>query len=149
MMLSVPLRYLTLASASFALSVASLSPGDFADPPSTARPKVRYWIKDACAFEPEVARYDISAMKRAGFGGAELLQFADYHGKTIADPTYYAIGSGNWSKVYESVVDSAVEFGLHLDFCLGASSGGAAATSFNPRTDPGLLKGVVSKPPGP
>lgn len=115
----------------------------FANPPSTARPKTRYWIKDAFDFDPAVGRYDLLQLKNTGFGGAEVLDFANYHGQTIEDPSYYSIGSGNWSAVFEALVENAVDFGMHLDFCIGAASGGAAVTSFNPRTDPGLETGVV------
>ncbi|RFU26184.1 hypothetical protein B7463_g10149, partial [Scytalidium lignicola] len=122
---------------------ASFTTSLFADPPSTARPKTRYWIKDAYAFDPVVGRSDLSQLKRTGFGGAEVLDFANYHGSTIEDPSYYSIGSGNWSSLFESLVENAVDLGMHLDFCLGAASGGAAVTSFNPRTDLGLEIGVV------
>ncbi|CRG84050.1 Beta-galactosidase [Talaromyces islandicus] len=115
----------------------------FSDPPSAARPKARYWIKDAYAFDPAVGRYDLSELKRTGFGGAEVVDFANYHGLSIEDPSYYSIGSGNWSALFESLVENAVDLGMHLDFCLGAASGGAAITSFSPRTDPGLLTGLV------
>lgn len=125
---------------------ASLTTLIFEDPSSTARPKTRYWIKDAYAFDPAVGRYDLLQLKSNGFGGAEVLDFANYHGSTIEDPSYYSIGSGNWSNVFESLVENAVDLGMHLDFCIGAASGGAAITSFNPRTDPGLLTGVVCFP---
>lgn len=125
------------------IAADSLSAADFANPPSTARPKARYWVKDAYAFDAAVGRYDLASLQDAGFGGAEVVHFANYHGETIEDPTYFGLGSGNWSKVLESLVENAVDLGVHLDFCVGAASGGAAVSSYNQQTDPGLQTGVV------
>ncbi|KAK7029411.1 hypothetical protein VNI00_014665 [Paramarasmius palmivorus] len=80
--------------------------GTFASPRTGV--KWRYWIEDASA-DPEVLRYDIAEMAKAGSSGFELLSYQSY-GDRFLDLTV-------------TMIEAAKENNLTIDFTLGPSQG--------------------------
>jgi hypothetical protein len=104
----------------------------FAHPPAEAQPRARWWWPGGAVADVELKR-EIAAMKKAGFGGAEIqpfnpgiLDLTDNERATINDyatPAFFAH--------VKSAADAARIKGMSLDYTFGSawpSGGGFAIT---------------------
>ncbi|OLF14315.1 hypothetical protein BLA60_04050 [Actinophytocola xinjiangensis] len=91
----------------------------FADPPSTVRPKYRWWMPMAFTAD-ERLRAELADMKAIGAGGAEI-QTTTAAGSRAFDPAFlaeYGWGSPLWAEKVETMAERAAELDLALDFTI-------------------------------
>ncbi|MEO3927613.1 glycosyl hydrolase [Micromonosporaceae bacterium B7E4] len=105
------------ASAAPAGSVPRLTAGTFADPPSSVRPKYRWWMPMAFT-EDEQLRAELADMKAIGAGGAEVATTTAV-GPRASDPEFlagYGWGSPRWAQKVQRMLETAGQLDLALDF---------------------------------
>ncbi len=98
----------------------ALTTGTFADPPSTVRPKYRWWMPMAFT-EDEQLRAELADIKAIGAGGAEVAATTAV-GPRASDPAFlaeYGWGSPLWTRKVQTMLESADELDLALDFTIG------------------------------
>ncbi|KAJ6500535.1 hypothetical protein C8R45DRAFT_72631 [Mycena sanguinolenta] len=117
----------TLLFAALCWPAHAASPlGSFAS--SNTGVKWRYWIEDASA-SPDILRSDIAEIARVGSSGFELLSYQSYGGEAqntgniLLDPTDFAFGSDLFVNVTATLVQSAMDTGLTIDFSMGPDQG--------------------------
>ncbi|MDQ7905692.1 glycosyl hydrolase [Phytohabitans sp. ZYX-F-186] len=96
-----------------------LTAGTFADPPSTVRPKYRWWMPMAFT-EDEQLRAELADMKAIGAGGAEVATTTAV-GPRAFDPEFlaeYGWGSPLWARKVQTMLESADDLDLALDFTI-------------------------------
>ncbi|GGH00897.1 hypothetical protein GCM10011586_15660 [Silvibacterium dinghuense] len=102
-----------------AQTLSSLRSG-FADPPSDAKPMVRWWWFGPAVEQPELAR-ELDAMHAAGIGGVELA--AEYP-LTLDDPARHLVnlryGSPEYLDMVHFAEDHARALGMRVDLTLGS-----------------------------
>ncbi|KAJ6518792.1 hypothetical protein C8R45DRAFT_5162 [Mycena sanguinolenta] len=100
--------------------------GSFASPNTGV--KWRYWIEDASA-SPDILRSDIGEIARVGSSGFQFLSYQSYGGEAqltgniLLDPTDFAFGSDLFVNVTATLVQSAMDSGLTIDFSMGPDQG--------------------------
>ncbi|MCG5213309.1 glycosyl hydrolase [Streptosporangium soli] len=107
------------ASAALAGSVPRLTAGTFTDPPSTVRPKYRWWMPMAFT-EDEQLRAELADMKAVGAGGAEVAT-TTATGPRAFDPEFlaeYGWGSPRWAQKVQTMAETAGRLDLALDFTI-------------------------------
>jgi hypothetical protein len=97
----------------------------FRNPPMDFWPMIRWWWPGGDVDDNELAR-EISVMKSAGFGSAEIQSFA-VGLPSDASSTVFTHGTPQWFDHLSAAVDQAQSLGFKLDLTLGSSwpSGGA------------------------
>lgn len=126
------LTALLLASALHAQTLEQIL-RDFANPPKSARPWVRWWWPGGDV-EPDELRREIAAMDEAGFGGAEIQPFRiglnrDMHAASLARVNDYPTRS--FYLKLRAALEEAKSRGMRIDLTLGSGwpfGGGEAIT---------------------
>ncbi|KAL8276416.1 hypothetical protein RQP46_011168 [Phenoliferia psychrophenolica] len=129
-----------LPSAGNALGIEAFL-ADFADPPTAARPRFRYWIPNGAA-DPAIVANDIKEMAEKGFGGAQIIDFQAYglaDTQTNSSATGWA--SESWYNVAKAALEAGVKYGMALDWC-PAPAVGASSPLANPNV-PGTSNEIV------
>lgn len=105
-----------LSAASFAAPTAvGTIAGDFADPPSAAKPSIRYWLPAAMVQE-DTLRADLQDIAALGYGTVEVCSLTFF---TANIEPGYEWGTDNWDKAMHIIVDEAQKLGLNVDFTNG------------------------------
>lgn len=92
----------------------------FADPPSTVRPKYRWWMPMAFTDDDQL-RAELADMKAIGAGGAEVAT-TTATGPRAFDPAFlaeYGWGSARWADKVKTMATAAGRLDLALDFTIG------------------------------
>ncbi|WP_432570173.1 glycosyl hydrolase [Kineococcus sp. SYSU DK005] len=100
--------------------VPALDGTSLAAPPSTVRPKYRWWVPLAHV-EDEELRAEVAQMAAAGAGGVEVAPFA-VPGEGNRDAAFlstYGWGTALWRHKLQVVLAAAAEHGLSVDQNLG------------------------------
>ena len=84
------------------------------------RPKMRWWLPGAFIDDNEIEK-EIRDMKKAGFGGAEILYFMAIPTKEVMPESYseYYFGSKQWNDRMKHALKTAIEVDFKLDFTVG------------------------------
>lgn len=88
--------------------------GEFANPPITARPQVRFWTPAAAVSESGLRR-DVDFLARAGFGGVEVVGFNAPAGVD----NEFAWGTEAWNRLMNIATTEAGMNGITVDFANG------------------------------
>ena len=89
----------------------------FMNPDNAARPRTRYWVPEACVDE-ETLRADIREIAEIGYGGIEVVSYAQF----LTDiPEDYQWGTENWENVMEIIVEECKALGLEVSVTNGPS----------------------------
>lgn len=97
-----------------------LTPGTWADPPTSARVKYRWWMPAAYTDDAQL-RDEVAQMRAAGAGGAEIVPMK-VPGAIGTDPTFLgqnAWGTARWSQKLETMLGAAKDHDFVLDQNLG------------------------------
>lgn len=98
-------------------------PKQFDNPTGLARPTFRYWVPDA-DINDTVLSFDLEQMKKSGWGGVEVICLENYGIElAVVDPAIYGYGGKDWSDKFNSMLHTADELGLLVDFALGPTQG--------------------------
>ncbi|KAH8882940.1 secreted protein [Thozetella sp. PMI_491] len=113
---------------------------DFANPPISARPKLRWWWPHGVVDVDEI-KAEIDEMLEGGFGGAEI---NDVHPSihVSMDPAGHGWATGPWLDAIRAASDHAKSRGFQIDVALGPSYP-ASVPTLSP-DDPGAEKEVVT-----
>ncbi len=86
---------------------------DFADPPISARPKLRWWWPHGLVDAEEI-KAEIDEMGQGGFGGAEINDV--HHSIHVAlDPEGQGRATGPWIDAVRAASDHAKSLGFQID----------------------------------
>ncbi|KAF2258204.1 hypothetical protein CC78DRAFT_479443 [Lojkania enalia] len=103
---------------------------EFRDPAPEYRPKFRYWLPDASISADTVAN-DIREAKAAGAGGLEILPFYLYgfaNSPSLPDWSQYGFGTPAFVSLFKSILQTAKQTGIVIDYSLGANQGQGVPT---------------------
>ncbi|KAF9873062.1 hypothetical protein CkaCkLH20_09572 [Colletotrichum karsti] len=100
---------------------------DFVDPPSTQRPRFRYWLPDG-SIDVEAVKSDITSAGSIGSGGVEFLPFYNYGGSLGPPPegvdwSTAGFGTPAHVKLFLAALEAHQEAGLRMDFSFGPNQG--------------------------
>lgn len=97
-----------------------LTAATFADPPTSVRPKYRWWQPLAYTDDDELAA-ELDQMKQAGAGGAEVAAFGVDGTGNNTNPflSTYGWGTPLWAQKVKTMLTAARADGLSLDFTIG------------------------------
>ncbi|ERS95284.1 hypothetical protein HMPREF1624_08161 [Sporothrix schenckii ATCC 58251] len=116
---------------------------DFLRPAVSYRPRLRYWIPDACVDLDQVYD-DISQAGLRGAAGVELLGFYLYgasRGTYVpTDWNKYGWGTPAWKNVLDTAIQAHDDHGLLMDFAMGPNQGQGVPAHEN---DTGLMWDLV------
>ncbi|RAK79989.1 uncharacterized protein BO72DRAFT_525668 [Aspergillus fijiensis CBS 313.89] len=125
--------------------LADLDYGTFQNPSNLVRPRFRYWVNDA-SVSPSTVEQDLKDIAKSGAGGLELLGYYNYgdsdnfggglQAPLQADWTQYGFGSPAWKNLSLTVLRTAKELGLVVDFAVGPNQGAGVPAPYH---DEGLL----------
>lgn len=125
---------------------AQIEPGNqyplpsFTNPPTSSRPKFRYWFPDA-SVPASAIEADIAAVAQASAGGIQFLGFYNQGFPPIStDWSVYGFGGPAFKELLRTALRSSTEHGLQFDFAIGPNT--AAGVPAVPRTD-GLAMELV------
>lgn len=111
-------------------------PNEFSNPTGLARPTFRYWVPDADVNDT-ILSFDLQQMKASGWGGVEVICLENYGIEpAVVDPAIYGYGGRDWYEKFNSMLHTADELGLLVDFALGPTQG-ASIPILDPNS-PGL-----------
>lgn len=85
----------------------------FSNPAMADRPKMRWWVPNALMTKAEITR-EIESMVDAGFGGAEVVSFAE----TDPSGTDVSWGSPTWNELTKHMLKVAGQHHFSIDFTL-------------------------------
>jgi hypothetical protein len=114
----------TLAAAAGTVATADpapgLSAGTFADPPTSVRPKYRWWMPLAYTEDDELVD-ELQQMKDAGAGGAEVAAFSVDGKGNNTNPFLetYGWGTPRWAEKVATMLSAAQQRDLSLDLTIG------------------------------
>ncbi|MEN8228771.1 MAG: glycosyl hydrolase [Bacteroidota bacterium] len=91
----------------------------FKNPPSEARPFVRWWWNGNCIEEDELQR-ELDVMKAAGIGGVEINPIAKPEGGDNFDYRCYEWLSPEWNERVKAAIHMAHERNMIVDMIMGA-----------------------------
>ncbi|MHC5560881.1 glycosyl hydrolase [Kocuria sp. U4B] len=103
--------------AQLAPEAVGLTAETFAAPPTSVRPKMRWWMPLA-PMKDSTVRAEVADIAAAGFSGVEIL------GTPTEDPSLvaeYGFGSPAWNHTMDVVLEEAEKHGLTVDFTASAS----------------------------
>lgn len=118
--ISHPTQPAGVSQADYARKIDALAPNltvaNFVDPPSAVRPKYRWWIPRGGA-DADVLVREISEMKQAGAGGAEIAPFFNPGGAQQTGQGLVATGweSDRWKALRLTMYEAAAKQGFLLD----------------------------------
>ncbi|RAL14117.1 uncharacterized protein BO97DRAFT_448686 [Aspergillus homomorphus CBS 101889] len=125
--------------------LADLDYGSFQNPSNQVRPRFRYWVNDA-SISPSTVVQDLKDIAESGAGGLELLGYYNYGDSDNfgggmrmplqSDWTQYGFGSPAWKNMSLTVLRTAKELGLVVDFAVGPNQGAGVPAPYD---DEGLL----------
>ena len=106
---------------------------DFANPPKSTRPWIRWWWPGGDV-TPSELRAEIAAMDEAGFGGAEINPLRTGLKQDVPDDVLARINDVSTKSFYSKVraaLEEAKAHGMRLDLALGSGSplGGSVAVT--------------------
>ncbi|MDW5330751.1 glycosyl hydrolase [Plantactinospora sp. KLBMP9567] len=109
-----------VASSTRPVAVPLLTRDSFADPPTSVRPKYRWWMPLAYTDDQQLAA-ELAQMKQAGAGGAEVAPFLSEGPGYRTNPflSTYGWGTPLWTEKVETMLSAARDTGLNLDFSIG------------------------------
>ena len=92
----------------------------FTAPPSTTRPKYRWWMPLAYTDDAELAA-ELAQMREAGAGGAEVAAFGVAGSGNDRNPflEQYGFGTPKWAEKVRTMLTAANSEGLGLDLTIG------------------------------
>jgi len=101
-------------------SVPSLTRSTFADPPTSVRPKYRWWQPLAYTDDDELAG-ELQQIRDAGGGGAEVAPFSVEGAGHNTDPFLetYGWGTPRWAEKVATMLAAAKKRDLSLDLTIG------------------------------
>ncbi|RZS77533.1 alpha-L-rhamnosidase-like protein [Motilibacter rhizosphaerae] len=100
--------------------VPTLTAASFASPPTTVRPKYRWWVPLAYTQDDEL-RAEVAQIAAAGAGGVEVSPFA-VPGQGNRDSSFlttYGWGTPLWTHKLQVILAAANQYGLTVDQNLG------------------------------
>ncbi|PYI20353.1 secreted protein [Aspergillus violaceofuscus CBS 115571] len=120
--------------------LADLDYGTFQNPSNLVRPRFRYWVNDA-SVSPSTVEQDLKDIAKSGAGGLELLGYYNYgdsdnfggglQAPLQADWTEYGFGSPAWKNLSLTVLRTAKELGLVVDFAVGPNQGAGVPAPYH------------------
>ena len=90
----------------------------FKNPPTQARPFVRWWWNGNCVNEKEILR-ELDVMKNAGIGGIEINPIAMPEDAVKTSAKALIWGSPEWSRMVKVAADGARDRGMITDIIIG------------------------------
>jgi len=112
--LAVAVSPLIILVATAQTSSAPALASEFANPPQSARPQVRFWTP-AAAVSNAGLRGDVDALAKAGFGGVEVVGF---NAPAAAGPEF-AWGGDAWNRLLNTAATQAGKDGITIDIANG------------------------------
>jgi len=91
----------------------------FSNPPTDARPFVRWWWNGDCVEEKEILR-ELDVMKKAGIGGVEINTIAMPDEANVDRTGCLKWGSPEWANMIKAAADGTKKRGMIADILIGS-----------------------------